>query len=381
MKRVRKLILGLLTIGLIGTGFAQGANAEWKQTSNGWAYTENGVAKTGWLLDNGIYYYLNSNGVLDNSKTTTVMPSEIKAIYDIVSVYKDGIFKYSEIDCVGNVGCLSEAGLGGKTLYRFYTEDEAQNEISEYYYDASNGNIYKLNQGNLTFLATNVTIINNSKLSNPNWKLTSEGLTYYKDGIRQAGWISDNNKYYYLDTKGIMQIGWIHDDTAAIGCWYYLNNDGSREDSETTLHQPGDIIQAESRFTRQTNDMTIHYIKTINKNNKIYMYFESTRTSDKYYYEIETNKAYCIKDGITQEYGETIGDIKTLNAQYNYDQCKQLAISFFKNSHSYTNNEFTMSSDQKADTNGEYCFTFYSVSTGQQINNCYVSSLTGKVRN
>lgn len=395
-KFIASLMAGILIVGALPVG----ASAEWRQDSGEWTYLENGVAKSGWILysnkwyfldnegemktgwinDDGTYYYLNSDGTLDNSKTSTVMPNEIKIIYDIVSPYKDGIFNYSDMEYIGNDSIiLGNTSLRGKMYYHFYTEDNYENAISEYFYDPISGNIYKHNQGIITLLGTNVTAINNNKLNNSNWKQTSEGLSYYKDGIRQAGWVSDNGKWYYFNTSGIMQIGWFYDNTE--NKWYYLNNDGSRDDLKTTLTKPYDIIYANARFSRQTNDFNIKYINTINNNGKIIMNFESKETGNKYYYEPATKTAYCLSNGILEKFGEKIGDIIIVDSKYDYEKCKQLALDFFENSHSYKRNEFTMSSDPKADTNGEYYFVFYGVSNGKQIDNCYVSTVTGKVRN
>jgi glucan-binding YG repeat protein len=94
-----KKILSLLTASILflGIGFAQVANAEWQKSSNGWNYYDNGSLKTGWIQDNGNWYFLNKSGnmvtgwiedkgtwyyakedgSLNNSKTTTTTPREI----------------------------------------------------------------------------------------------------------------------------------------------------------------------------------------------------------------------------------------------------------------------------------------------------------------
>lgn len=406
-KKIISFLIGSMV--LVGVGFTQNAYAGiWQKDSEGWRYLENGnmetgwiltngnwyyldnyaVMKTGWIDTNGTYYYLNSDGILDNSKTTTVMPNEIKEIYDIVSPYKDGLFNYRDMEYVGNDSApLKEAGLSGKTYYHFCTEDDYGNSISEYFYNPTTGDIYKHNQGIVTLVGTDTTLTSNVQTANlsksSNWKQTNEGLAYYKDGIRQAGWVQDNDKWYYLNNSGIMQIGWIHeiDKNTNMDYWYYLNNDGSRDDSKTTIRTPDEVSAPIYIFMRQTNELHIVYVNTVNSNGKITMNYEGKDTGNKYYYDVATKNAYCLTNGVLEQFGDKIGDITIINNKYSYEQCKQLALAFFENSHSYNKDELTMSSDQKVDTNGEYHFTFYSISDGEQIDNCYVSSVTGEVRN
>lgn len=92
MKKLKltKLIMSLLVVALVLPLNSVGANAEWKQDSNGWWNTEgnswsvgwrlvdekwyffgqDGYMKTGWIQDsNGKWYYLNSDGSMANNTT------------------------------------------------------------------------------------------------------------------------------------------------------------------------------------------------------------------------------------------------------------------------------------------------------------------------
>lgn len=183
------MLISLIT--LIGIGFTQNvyAASNWELTSDGWKYYENGnfktgwvlkdrnwyyldnlgIMKTGWIYDNGGWYYLCDTGAMDDSKTTIVMPNEIKEIYDIVKVYDNSkILKYSCIYHVSSKGVFGESGFAGQNLYKFYAEDQNRNQINEYYYDLSNGNVYKLNQGIITLLGAG------NKTDNTNKSITSE---------------------------------------------------------------------------------------------------------------------------------------------------------------------------------------------------------------
>jgi len=176
---MKKLHLIMLIFVLITIASPIGVNAAWKQNSQGWWYTkessysigwdkidgnwyyfdDNGIMETGWINDNSTYYYLNDNGSLDESKTTTVMPDGIQTMYNIINIYNDfGTLKYI------SKGYINKLELSGTSLYKFYSEDPLGDEISEYYYDSSNGNIYKLEQGIVKLLNTN-TIINNTNTS------------------------------------------------------------------------------------------------------------------------------------------------------------------------------------------------------------------------
>lgn len=244
MNRMKKKILTIiLVVGLLEGIFVQNvyATSSWQNTSNGWQYDENRITKTGWLLtddkwyyfdndgimktgwidDNSKWYYLSDSGALDESKTTTAMPDEIQAMYDIVNIYNDsGMLKYSSVYCVNNKGCLSEAGLSGKNLYRFYSEDQLGNDISEYYYDSSNGNVYKLKQGIVTLLNTN-TVINN----------TNTSITVIEAVEKVKDYLLANGKYVTNIIKvesdnGDEYLVHCYDDTDNYNVtsgWYYVN--------------------------------------------------------------------------------------------------------------------------------------------------------------
>ncbi|MDF2854237.1 MAG: N-acetylmuramoyl-L-alanine amidase [Neobacillus sp.] len=55
------------------------------------------------------------------------------------------------------------------------------------------------------------------------WQKTDGKWYFYKNGVKQTGWVLDNNKWYYLDAAGVMVIGWQKDK----GKWYLLGTDGA----------------------------------------------------------------------------------------------------------------------------------------------------------
>lgn len=236
---------------LVSLGFTQNAYAasNWKLTSEGWTYYENGTMKTrwvltdgkwyylnnfgimeiGWINDNGTWYYLCDTGVMDDSKTTTIMPDEIKAMYDIIKAYsKSKVLKYSYIYHVSQNGYFGELGFSGENLYMFYSEDQYGNEISQYYYDLSNGNIYELNQGIVTLLCADNKISNidtSNEVDNINTSITSD------EAIKRVKtYLADRGKYipikieYDHDTGNSYVIHCydiVGDNTGT--SWYYVD--------------------------------------------------------------------------------------------------------------------------------------------------------------
>lgn len=235
MKVLKRLSLGMVTFMLIIMANSITANAYWKQNNKGWQYTngdyysigwniidgnwyyfdDEGIMETGWINDDEKWYYLNDSGYLDDSKTTTIMPDEMKIIYNIVSIYNDsGIIKYE------NKGYINEIGLNDTSLYKFSSEDGLGNEFSEYYYDPFNGNVYKLKQGILTLLNTN-TVINNSNI-----QITIiEAVEKVKDYLLMNGkYVPDRIEYDHENVNSYI----IHcydstDKYIKIDGWYYVD--------------------------------------------------------------------------------------------------------------------------------------------------------------
>lgn len=107
-----------------------------------------GDMKTGWIFDNGEWYFLGTNGEM-----------------------KTGWVKYED----------------------------------EWYYLRRDG------------VMTTGWIVNNDK-----W--------YYlnSSGVMQTGWVHYGNKWYNLNQDGIMETGWVKDNNQ----WYFLNSDGSMKSGE-----------------------------------------------------------------------------------------------------------------------------------------------------
>lgn len=112
------------------------------------------------------------------------------------------------------------------------------------------------------------------------WAQEKGNWYYYDNGNIKTGWLKDNNKYYYLNSLGIMQKGWIKDsgkdyylDNSGVmqtgwkqsnGSWYYLNSDGSMA-SNTTVDgynlSANGAMQEKSSSNLNTNTNTNSNVK------------------------------------------------------------------------------------------------------------------------
>ena len=69
------------------------------------------------------------------------------------------------------------------------------------------------------------TYIGSKRIGNNNngWVLSSGAWYFYKNGVKQTGWIKDDSRWYYLNSDGAMKTGWLHlGDT-----WYFLDASGA----------------------------------------------------------------------------------------------------------------------------------------------------------
>jgi hypothetical protein len=67
---------------------------------------------------------------------------------------------------------------------------------------------------------------NGAYRENSSWSKNADGTwSFLVDDKIVSGWMWDNDKWYYLNPKGIMQTGWLVDDAK----WYYLNPSGDMQ--------------------------------------------------------------------------------------------------------------------------------------------------------
>jgi glucan-binding YG repeat protein len=63
----------------------------------------------------------------------------------------------------------------------------------------------------------------NTAYTKNGWQKVSGKWHFYQSGIKTIGWLSDNGKWYYLDTNGVMKTGWLFLNSK----WYYLDSAGA----------------------------------------------------------------------------------------------------------------------------------------------------------
>jgi glucan-binding YG repeat protein len=92
MKKMRILFVSLLAAIAIVTSNLTGVNAEWKNNSTGWWYSEENSYVTGWKQMDSVWYYFSSDGYIEkgwiiykgdwyyldsNGEIVTYIPSDI----------------------------------------------------------------------------------------------------------------------------------------------------------------------------------------------------------------------------------------------------------------------------------------------------------------
>lgn len=136
----------------------------WQKIGGVWYYfNSNGVMQTGWLKDGGVWYYLKSDGVMATGW-----------------VKVKGVWYYLKSSGAMATGWIKDGGV--------------------WYYLKSSG-----------AMATG-------------WQKV-DGVWYYlkSDGAMATGWLKDGGKWYYLKGSGAMAIGW----EKVNGKWYYLTSSGA----------------------------------------------------------------------------------------------------------------------------------------------------------
>lgn len=174
MKNIKKVFSLIMAAALV-LGINVPVHAEWKETSQGWAYLENGqqktrwlqegsnwyylgydgIMKTGWMNDEGTWYYLTYKGILNNAKTTKIMPDEVKGIYDVIRFYNPtGKLYYNGLVPMPKEfeKLYSNDGYSACGIYKFTELDNYGITIKEYYYSPYDGCTYVKEQTETTRL-------------------------------------------------------------------------------------------------------------------------------------------------------------------------------------------------------------------------------------
>jgi hypothetical protein len=201
--------------------------------------------------------------------------------------------------------------------------------------------------------------------ANAEWQKKGTYWAYTESGTLKTGWLQDSGKWYYFNTSGNMLTGWIIDK----GTWYYMLVDGSLDNSKTTNTMPNELTNAYNRLKQYVTE-NIHYSETRTQDGKstYRFYGEAIDSPNEYYYTPGTDKSFQLNQGI----------VTRLDGKYSYEQCKDIASAYFNNSH-INGYKFTVYSDGKPNSTGDYYFIIYSTTANKQVDAYYVSAMTGNV--
>lgn len=176
-KYIIKTLVAALTVLSLSSVFPKEANAEWKQDSKGWWYSDGNSYYTGWKLIDGNWYYFYSDGYMaTNDKigdyfvnSTGAWTNEITAdeAYQLV-LNEDGNFITKAYACgsrfADNYGEYSAQNMPytgyswkipREPVYVFYLQDvdnngEVLNDYCGYLVGKDSKNVYVIpNQGNM----------------------------------------------------------------------------------------------------------------------------------------------------------------------------------------------------------------------------------------
>lgn len=177
---------------------AQAAQTGWVMKSDGcWYYYENGQLKTGWLNQNGNWYYLapDQNGRMAESEWISY-DNNLYYAQENGEIYRNG---FQEVD--GNLYYFQDWGGIKKNV--FFRID------GQRYYAQENGVIAR---GIL--------------------RIPGETLCAFDDvtgaQITNAGWLKKGTTYYWVTNDGSLQTGWLRYDNN----WYWMKEDGSMASAE-----------------------------------------------------------------------------------------------------------------------------------------------------
>ena len=178
---------------------AQATQTGWVMKSDGcWYYYENGQLKTGWLNQNGNWYYLapDQNGRMAESEWISY-DNNLYYAQENGEIYRNG---FQEID--GNLYYFQNWG-GIKKNVSFRIDGQR-------YYAQENGVIAR---GILRIPGENLCAfddVTGAQITNAGW--LKKGTTYYwvtNDGSLQTGWLRYDDNWYWFDENGVMMAsGW-----------------------------------------------------------------------------------------------------------------------------------------------------------------------------
>lgn len=183
--------------------------------------------ETGWVKDNGSYYYYYSDGSLATGWQ--------KLDGDWYYFYGDGSMTWSnEVDgyylgsdgrMVTNEGWVNTDENNYGTWYYVGSEEKVVtgwNKIGDdfHYFNHPGGSMTWSNTIDGFDIDSDGKIVSGTGWLQDEY---SENWYHFSDGKMSTGWIQDGSNWYYLNNDGTMATGWQQVD----GDWYYFYSDGT----------------------------------------------------------------------------------------------------------------------------------------------------------
>lgn len=202
-------------------------------------FGRDGALDLGWLDIDGARYYSGSDGAI---VTDWQDIDESRYYFD-----ESGILQTGWLELEQKWYHLSETGA---MTTGFYTEAD-----STYYFDETG----VMKTGYL-LLEEQLYLFHEDGVMQVGWLDTEEGRSYYQDdGAMVTGWNEIESKRYYFDESGIMQTGWLEQGEYR----YYLQEDGSAAIGPTE-------IDGDTYYFTPTG---IHVV-LVNRNNSVPDYYK-----------------------------------------------------------------------------------------------------------
>ena len=170
--------------------------------------------KTGWVYDDGQWYYLQKNGGFE-SRINSLKVGELTRGW----INDDSTWYY--LDPTTGIMQTGWKYLGNKWYYLRSSGAMAtgwyQDGSTWYYLDAQNGDM----KTGWAYVGNKWYYLRLSGAMTTGWY--QEGSTWYyldaENGDMKTGWQYIGNKWYYLRSSGAMATGWVKDGST----WYYLH--------------------------------------------------------------------------------------------------------------------------------------------------------------
>ncbi|WP_249745509.1 cell wall-binding protein [Mesobacillus boroniphilus] len=179
----------------------------WYLTGGAWYYfdLESGARLTGWLEENGTWFYLKSNGAMH----TGWLSYGGKWYF----LQKNGAMKTGWLYVSSKWYYLMDDGSMKTGWLR---------ENNSWYFLKSDG---AMQAGWLDQAGKRYFLENNGAMKT-GWLLYLNKWYYFNGtGAMQKGWLKESGEWYYLDSNGVMKTGWLLYNNQ----WYYLNRSGKME--------------------------------------------------------------------------------------------------------------------------------------------------------